>query len=125
MLQLEKPAGNELNKLLHASNIALANFDQPPLYSTQSFTSPSRVSRQKQSRQSIAIEDLSSFFHISIAWRLTAPTATDQNSVRAFKLASLASKTIAFSTVKIKIGNAIENIELVSKPTIAKGLFGG
>jgi hypothetical protein len=107
VLHVAKPHNDELNRLLHVSNRALACFDQPPLYT------PSRDSRP---RASVAHDrqhaDYSDCFHISIAWSLSGPDEGEAERVAAIDLKSLQGLEVRFDSVKAKIGNHVESIPL-------------
>lgn len=125
VLRLHKPTGDELNKLLHASNTILSLFNQPPLYTSR----PEKIDTPKTSAKSSSSShnsspDLSAHFHISIAWRLTSPSATEVSAINELSLEALSDTQIRFDTVKVKIGNAIENIGLGVKVLADRG-FGG
>ncbi|KAJ5953590.1 hypothetical protein N7454_000486 [Penicillium verhagenii] len=97
VLRVAKPENDNLNRLLHLCNRALARFDQPPLYA---------------SRGTPESKDFSECFHISLAWALKEPSQEDKDLVAATDLKSLQSLRVWFDSVKIKIGNNVSSILL-------------
>ena len=95
VLQLQKPAGDELSKLLAACNKAAEDFVQPMLY----VDSGSRGSDEGGDK-----------FHISIAWSLKAPATSGPDDIG--ESGRFAGLDIGFSEVKIRIGQAVTAIPL-------------
>lgn len=134
VLKLERAPQNGLNKLLHLSNRTVTSFGQPPLYidsQQSSVDGQSRkrqagnVGRSKESRRAASSSatnrteppndlDMSSSFHVSIGWTLSAPT---QGMRERLNSSGIDSRAIKFdvNTVKVKIGNGITAISLAVK----------
>ncbi|KAL8936141.1 MAG: hypothetical protein Q9216_005089 [Gyalolechia sp. 2 TL-2023] len=95
VVHIQKPRGNELNKLLEASNEVARKHQQPPLYVSQEIPAalsrtpkrnwvprPGRGShkgfvhggRRDYLRASGMYEDASAHFHVSIGWSLEKPS---------------------------------------------------
>ncbi|KAL9012490.1 MAG: hypothetical protein Q9173_002749 [Seirophora scorigena] len=146
VVQTEKPPGDELNKLLRASNRVARSFEQPRLYARQeslTVTSPmhrkkgqSRFSRGKRagllgakslvsSQPSTMDEDASDHFHISIGWTLDKPyeDSSDAADVEIDKQGML-KLSVAVRTVKVKVGNGMVSIPLWAKAVQSNGIAG-
>jgi hypothetical protein len=126
-----------LNKLLHVSNKVVQDYGQPPLYtppSTPEETMAIRNSQQIMKGRSgseskmdwSGIQNVSSAFHISIAWTLEGPSqqvveATDMTA-QLFEEA----KKISFRVeeIKAKVGNVVTNIRLQRNVVEGKSLYG-
>lgn len=131
VLGLRKREGDELYKLLNASNAVAKSFGQPLLYSED--TTEHGVSDADAART--AGRDPPERFHISIAWSLSAPPldmadvparlttepgdSADAEDVDIFAL--LEDTDIAFSEVKVRIGQDVTTILLPAAR--GKGLF--
>ena len=100
VLQLSKPANDDLNKLLQACNTCASKHGLTALYSNAG------------DRYDLHSEDRSEAFHISIAWSLLKPNAAEKGHDRAKDDATLPSIKASFSEVKVKIGNIVTGIPL-------------
>lgn len=110
VLKLSRPENDDLNKLLSACNTCAKTWGLDLLYSQNS----------DNSCQSLVTKpDTSGAFHISIAWTLRQPTYADQEVINTRAARDLAEMTIEFSSVKIKIGNVVTDVQL-SKPPHTK-----
>ena len=134
VMRLDKAPQDGLNQLLRISNGVVQIFGQPPLYADsqpppQANDPPGHKIRQRGllktasgssshafPAQMAAVNhlDVSSSFHISIGWTLTAPS---KSLVEKLDSASHDFKTVkvGINTVKAKIGNGITSMFLVSK----------
>lgn len=125
-LRVAKPLEDNLNKLLRVCNDTVQSHGQPPLYASAASPDPNTPAQSKLPPQSPSQQkDLSSSFHISIAWALTAPprTSDDPAAPEIAKLGS-ASTPIVASEIKAKIGNVVTSIPLSEERGDRKGLFG-
>lgn len=128
-LRVAKPLEDNLNKLLRVCNDTVQSHGQPPLYASATPPDPDTPAQSKLPPQSPSQQkDLSSSFHISIAWALTAPPKTSDASKHpaAPEIARLssASTPIVASEIKAKIGNVVTSIPLPVEREERKGLFG-
>lgn len=104
VLSLERPAGNELNRMLRACNALAKKLGQPTLYTGG------------------RVRDVDSF-HISIAWSLELRESSCVQSVALpqslpAKLAErLQALRIGFSELKVRIGQDVSSIALQSART--------
>ncbi|RAL13554.1 HVSL domain-containing protein [Aspergillus homomorphus CBS 101889] len=120
VLRVRCPDHDELNRLLRLSNRALARFGQPPLYevtaaaAAAALLSSSRDTAAKGNCKP-AETDSSRYFHISLAWSLTEPSAAEKKQLASIDLRKLQALTIGFDCVKVKIGNHISSIPLTSR----------
>ncbi|EDN06193.1 conserved hypothetical protein [Histoplasma mississippiense (nom. inval.)] len=118
VLRVTKPTNNELNRLLAISNKSLAAFQQPPLYhdealvNTQTKKHDTEKSTGPRSTSSLAVADYSDYFHVSIAWSLAEPSLEDKERVASVELHKVKEIEIPFTSVKLRIGNIIHNLEL-------------
>lgn len=134
VLKLERPPQNGLNKLLYTSNQTVTDFGQPPLYIDLLQSSNSGQSRKRQagyrgqSTETIVAAasgsmtgpgpstdiDISSNFHISIGWTLSAPTQGLREGINTTGI-DFQAINVEINTVKAKIGNGITAISLARK----------
>ncbi|GAD94198.1 conserved hypothetical protein [Paecilomyces variotii No. 5] len=133
VMRVSKPEGDSLNNLLRISNHCLGSFGQPPLYengnkysslSNEKSRNGTSRGRQKDHSQREAAEsnvDYSNFFHISIGWNLDEPSLEDRERVGAIDLGKAKELRVHFRSVKAKIGNAVSNIDIQTKPLEEKG----
>ncbi|KAK5700171.1 poly(U)-specific 3'-to-5' RNA exonuclease [Elasticomyces elasticus] len=130
VLQLRKPEGDELAKLLRSCNEIAGEFEQPLLYTQDSIMGEPLDAAKHEGRQT----DEGGKFHISLAWSLTEPkdgtagatataTATTQlaqgkaekSEARGTPLVSkaeLEDLSILFSEVKVRIGQDVHSLPL-------------
>ncbi|KAF2281195.1 uncharacterized protein EI97DRAFT_367191 [Westerdykella ornata] len=132
LLGIEKPPGDELNRLLEACNAACSDYRYPELYVGGKGDGPmeddinedgSRAKRRRMSsttkpngskEASVPMStDRSEYFHISIAWNLVEPAPEYVELVRDIAIAETVQvPPISFTAVKARIGNTVHNIRL-------------
>lgn len=140
-MRIKKPPNNELNRLLQSANDAVAAFGQPSLYAqlesqpsvpTQGFTTKARHSKPKfllKKSPTVGpnpIIDQSSNFHISIGWSLGCPSAEISSgtpTLHQLDTQSLPEFQFEVNSIKLKIGNSVTSISLVSKMENSSGIF--
>lgn len=129
VLGIEKPAHDELNRLLTACNEAAEQCGHPGLYTggrgdgpMEANASKSKVKKGKSNsseevpRLSSLPVDHTDYFHISIAWNLVEPDPEWVALVQGIPVDKhVKAPGAPFEVVKAKIGNAINNIALRSK----------
>jgi len=112
VLRLSRPKDDQLNRLLDLSNECATQFHLPLLYKQGVVYAGESANKNKRPERKA--EDSSSAFHISIAWTLQEPSEDERATVQSVILPSeLAEKDIRFDTVKLKIGNVVNDITLV------------
>jgi U6 snRNA phosphodiesterase len=103
VLRLSRPDNDDLNRLLGACNGCAQRFELAQLYTGRNDAKGDK-------------DDYDSNFHISIAWTVRRPQGTTSESwadaLRRGVEVALQDR-IAFNTVKLKIGNAVEDIPLL------------
>jgi U6 snRNA phosphodiesterase len=105
VLKLNRPGNDELNKILAACNKCAGRYGQHLLYA-----------KKQRSKVADELEDLSAAFHISIAWSLgAAEDVGEQVLVPAELLDKVRGLDICFEMVKLKMGNTITDIKLLSQ----------
>ncbi|OBT51175.1 hypothetical protein VE04_07862 [Pseudogymnoascus sp. 24MN13] len=134
-LRVAKPLEDNLNKLLRVCNDTVQSHGQPPLYASARPPDPDTPAQNKlpprpPSNSPSPQKDLSSSFHISIAWALTGPSKTSDTpkypSAPEIEKLNSASTPIVASEIKAKIGNVVTSIPLSEeREGRRKGLFGG
>lgn len=117
VLKLQRPAGDELQQMLGASNDTAAGFDQPLLYQN-------KHARSADKSANTPIEA----FHISVAWSLQSPTAQPakhgglHQAVSSAVLEQMGKLEVNFEEVKVRIGQDVTSIPLqkarVTGPTV-------
>jgi 2'-5' RNA ligase len=120
VLGIEKPAQNELNRLLNACNQATRRHGQSGLYVGGHGDGPMEYNAvdggPKASKERHAAEetvDRSDFFHVSIAWNLEEPDPECISDVRSIDVGKFVKPPQAtLSVVKARIGNAVHSIDL-------------
>ena len=142
-MQLEKPTENGLNRLLRASNMAAQAFGQPWLYSeakgilvepnlTKSTKRPKQhrnrdVPREQETaaseRDCAEQSDVSSSFHISIGWSLDEPAESMNEKLDGITDYELSELSLEVNSIKVKIGNAITVISLISEVACSNGII--
>lgn len=138
-LQLRRPEGDELNRLLTVCNGTVEDYSQPPLYasprsaSQQSSKANARPKRLEQNQMSFSsrigeILDLSGSFHISIGWALEQPRFYVMGATNAILYGrlpeSLKKISVKVDRVKVKIGNVVTSISLSPKISDEESIFG-
>jgi hypothetical protein len=138
-LQLQRPEGDELNRLLAVCNATVEDYSQTPLYassgstSQQSPKSNGRLRKLGHSNVSLLpkngeILDFSSSFHISIGWTLERPSShvidTTNAVINDGASESLKKVPVKVDTVKVKVGNVVTSISLAPKAAEGKTIFG-
>ncbi|KAJ4287306.1 poly(U)-specific 3'-to-5' RNA exonuclease [Kalmusia sp. IMI 367209] len=141
VLGIEKPAQDELNRLLDACNDAAEKCGHPPLYvggkgdgpmEDNNPRHPSNKSR-KSMQQDAATKartgiDRSENYHVSIAWNLLEPDSEWINLAQGLDVSKFVlSPHAPFDAVKAKIGNVVNSIELdIRKSNLGKagGMLG-
>lgn len=132
VMRVNRPSNDELNGLLRISNGILAHFNQPPLYENLAAPQPQKQAiRHSQTKdpkpgsvQSTSQSDYSEYFHISIAWTLTEPSAEEKSRISSLDLKLLEKMNIRFDCVKVKIGNQVHNEVLPTKVINEDGFVG-
>ncbi|KAI4259811.1 MAG: hypothetical protein L6R42_004394 [Xanthoria sp. 1 TBL-2021] len=127
VVHVKKPPGDQMNKLLRASNRVAQNLNKPCLYVPQnSPAAPVAVhgrhssskkhrgskpsfsySEDVQGPDSQVYEDMSDHFHISIGWTLQDPKGNSGADTVGIGSQGAIKLELAIETVKAKIGNAI------------------
>lgn len=141
VMRIKKPPINELNRLLQSANDAVTAFGQLPLYVqpesqpallAKGFTSKARHSKPKFLLKKSAIVvpnpiiDQSSSFHISIGWSLGSLSAETSSSTPPKAQLSVKNSTefqFEVKAIKLKIGNSVTSISLLSKMETGSGIF--
>lgn len=144
VLQLTRPVNDELNKLLHACNLVAAALGHPPLYAAPTEPTMDSSYRQRgqrvhggrgrgrdsssskfsQRRMPSKVQDLSSHFHISIAWALKAPSQEQIDHLQTLQISNLKDLCISVKAVKAKIGNTVASFPLFTKAVDSRGIVG-
>jgi len=133
-LQLQRPEGDELNRLLAICNGTVEDYSQPPLYASPRLVSQAnaRLGRHGQSNISSSAKigdtfDFSGAYHISIGWTLEQPSSCVVDTTKAIAndlvFESLKAVSVKVDTLKVKVGNIITSIHLAQKYAEVKGLF--
>lgn len=136
VLSIEKPAQNELNKLLSACNDAAGKCGHPGLYvggvgdgPTEDETLPILYSRKERGGQGHSDQmqkqadarpqsqsektDQSDRFHVSIAWNLEEPHPEWISLVKSINVGEyVRSPQASFDAVKARVGNMVHSIDL-------------
>jgi hypothetical protein len=124
-----KPPNNELNRLLDACNKTASGSQQPTLYLEEALIENTRP-KKKQSQQmqleqkldafvNREIPDCSDSFHVSLAWSLKKPSDNAIN--QAVIVDELKQLAVTFDSVKVKIGNILTSVPLLSKVAKSRG----
>ena len=107
VLKLTRPPNNDLNKLLRACNACARRYKLQELYqAAEPELSPNLETRTTESKDNP--------FHISIAWTLYKPSVSATDALKQALPAELTEASIAFDTVKLKIGNVIYDLPLLA-----------
>jgi hypothetical protein len=117
VLGIEKPAQNELNRILIACNKAAKTSGYPALYSggqgdgpMESNTPTDRLKKSQDAQDEI---DCTDYFHISLAWNLTEPDPEWVSLVQNIDVRKhIQSPEASFDVVKARVGNVVHNFGL-------------
>ncbi|KAF2636590.1 hypothetical protein P280DRAFT_409034 [Massarina eburnea CBS 473.64] len=120
VLVAEKPAQDELNRLLAACNDAARRCRHPALYTggrgdgpMDGNTSEATAGKRRKSSQDV---DCTENFHVSIAWNLVEPDPAWSGLVQKLDISNhVDGLEMSFNVVKAKIGNAVSSIDLASR----------
>lgn len=138
-LQLQRPGGDELNKLLAVCNATVEAYSQPPLYASPGLATQQSPKGNGRSRKighssmsplprNEEILDFSSSFHISIGWTLGRPTShvmdTTNTVISDGAFEPLKKIPVKVNTLKVKVGNVVTSISLAPKTAEGKTIFG-
>lgn len=123
VLSIKRPENDELNALLRACNQAAIDTGHPGLYTGGAGDGPMEdvdqnhgPKRRKVDKNDPQPQDCSQYFHVSIAWNLAEPDAKWAALVQNIDISKyIESPGATFDAVKVRIGNAVHNIPLVSK----------
>lgn len=110
VLRLSTPENDDLNRLLKACNACAREYGQPELYKQD------RMSDVDPNKTGAGMDDR---FHISIAWTLEKPDTHDSRSTSSHEASGLYTEALSFTTVKLKIGNAVHDISLPATDSTA------
>jgi hypothetical protein len=132
VLGIEKPAQNELNRILIACNKAAKISGYPALYSggqgdgpMESNTPTDRLKKSQDAQDEI---DCTDYFHISLAWNLTEPDPEWVSLVQNIDVRKhIQSPEASFDVVKARVGNVVHNFGLGanrSGPATTGGFLG-
>ncbi|KAF2202877.1 hypothetical protein GQ43DRAFT_412803 [Delitschia confertaspora ATCC 74209] len=142
VLGIAKPEHDELNRLLDACNDAAQKTGHSLLYvenkaMKHELRSPDTHHPEKRRKNSVTTTDVclsigkidrTARFHVSIAWALTKPPKQYNDLLMEMDIGDkVTSPKDLFQVVKVKIGNAIHNIELGSRKAVQEkgiGLLG-
>lgn len=101
-LKLERPSGDELNRLLDICNQLVASHGLPQLYTRSNSSSPKPTSSDR--------------FHFSLAWTVQGPIDPTKTVERVNLQGDAARSALGlrptFQAVKIKVGNAVTSVAL-------------
>ncbi|RFU28379.1 hypothetical protein B7463_g7959, partial [Scytalidium lignicola] len=131
VLRIQRPVGDELNKLLHICNAVAREYNQPPLYAESKPTIAAAANRDARKRRSHTAErragpecesmviDVSDAFHVSIAWALESPLKEVVERTRRVQGSGEFEDVregirVRTEEVKAKIGNVVTSIPLPS-----------
>lgn len=123
VLRIERPAHDELNRLLSACNEAAQKSGFPALYAGGRGDGPMEMNSPTASspgrRDSI---DRSENFHVSIAWNLEEPDPRWVELVQGLHVDShIRSPQASFDVLKARVGNVVHNFDLKTrKNSLAK-----
>ena len=138
VLQIEKPDNDGLNKLLHTINAVVVSLDHPTLYTEHCKDQvQGRVQKRKKgfeqhrgkSRGMAAVADtytrvdLSSCFHISVAWKLDQPSDGMLKTLEGLMEENTMRLEFKVSTVKAKVGNMVTSWSLAARTESSNGII--
>lgn len=136
VLELGRPEGDELNALLRAVNRCASAFGLPMLYCMEEVNGESAMKNrlgvvqgkdtQKRGEQRSLEQDYTSNFHVSIAWQLAEPTASQKDQIVAATrdLLEAVALSMPYECVKVKIGNAVHDVHLSDRRPSIRGPMG-
>ena len=75
-------------------------------------------------KQQVDVPDVTSNFHISIAWSLEAPSSALAAQTRSMDISRLKEVQVSVKAVKVKIGNIITSHALSVKAIDSRSLIG-
>lgn len=120
MLQVQRPGGDALNRLLRWSNRVCADHGLAQLYLAPPREAAVTRSKSRTSGDSRPVAqglevDCSDKFHFSIAWTLQQPDNAEvlqHDSSVEDALENAATLSVEFESVKVKIGNTVTSLPL-------------
>ncbi|KAF3001313.1 poly(U)-specific 3'-to-5' RNA exonuclease [Curvularia kusanoi] len=117
VLGIEKPAHDELNRLLCACNEAAQKSGHPALYSGTKGDGPMETNSPRARPANMPDSaDRSENFHVSIAWNLTEPASEWVSLVHSIDVDKyIHSPQASFDVVKARVGNTVHNFDLGSR----------
>lgn len=132
ILGIEKPHNNELNRLLHLSNTAAREYDQPLLYENETTEDKSLAATQLSSHakrkgdgaESLIIKDHTKEFHISIAWTLQKPCEAGKERLSTVDISCIKNIRIPFDCMKARIGNYVITLPFSTNDTVRESGIG-
>lgn len=137
VLRLGIPSGNELNKILHVCNNVVQEYKKPPLYAKATVPRNYQTPRKRRNAPGscglemkmdwTAVQDVSTAFHISIAWALEAPEIDLLDATKSMadgQLEDVKDIVVKVREIKSKLGNVVTNILFQRNVMETKGLFG-
>ena len=75
-------------------------------------------------KQQVDAPDMTSNFHISVAWTLEAPSSALAAQTRSIDVSRLEEVHVSIKAVKVKIGNIVSSHALSIKPIESQSLIG-
>lgn len=124
VLRVLEPEQNELNKLLHISNMVVQDFGNPCLYTASTSAcddgafNNSRALKDTDSFNSMnrtKVQNASAAFHVSVAWALQPPSERVVNFTKQLSanfISTLTDVIIPCHSIKVKTGNIVQTISL-------------
>jgi hypothetical protein len=132
VLGIKRPEYDELNGLLNACNEAVESHGHPGLYTGGMGDGPmeDRDLDDGSKRRTVDTvqrrkHDYSEYFHVSIAWNLAEPDTEWMTLVQTIDTSKyIQLPEAAFDAIKVRIGNAVQNITLPAKRAVKGGALG-
>ncbi|CCU76472.1 hypothetical protein BGHDH14_bgh00376 [Blumeria hordei DH14] len=124
VLRVLEPEHNQLNKLLHISNMVVQDYGNPCLYTASSVAcddgtfNKSRALKDTDSFNPMnrtKVQNASAAFHVSVAWALQAPSEGLVNFTKQISpdfISTLTDVIIPCHNIKVKTGNIVQTISL-------------
>jgi U6 snRNA phosphodiesterase len=115
VLKLARPRGNDLNRLLEASNAAARKLGLVELYchgDGEQVGKRRKGQRVGEGWKKTEEGEWDSYFHISIAWMLEPPSESARTALHDVLPSGFGKTPIQFEVVKIKIGNVVHDVAL-------------